>query len=329
MEIIGKEIEFGIATEASRGTAETTADKWLRKVTANVVERATHAIDSTTRGRLEDGEGRRVVQKYIEGDIEGNLHVDVFGWLLGNVYGAVVTTEVVAATVYSHVFNLKQSIQHIALTLFAKDGGVQQSTFSNCMISTLSLSASVDEYIKFATSFVGSVSATNADTPSYDTEYDFISKDIVIKLAETEAGLTGATALKAKDVSIEWDAGVIRDHVVGSYEPDDNYNSKMKMSGSLNLNFADEVYKDYYLDDSDLYMSITITGSADLGSGNNPAITVLMNKVQFSGWNRDGGADELVTQSLEFDAFFNATDQKQSQVTIVNPTTAYTNVPAS
>ena len=61
MEIVGREIEFGVATEASRGSAESAADKWMRKVTANVVERATHALDDTTRGRLEDGEGRRVV----------------------------------------------------------------------------------------------------------------------------------------------------------------------------------------------------------------------------------------------------------------------------
>ena len=79
MEIVGRQIEFGVATEASRGSAETTADKWMRKVTANVVERATHALDDSTRGRLEDGEGRRKVQSHIEGDVEGILHADVIG----------------------------------------------------------------------------------------------------------------------------------------------------------------------------------------------------------------------------------------------------------
>ena len=116
-EIIGREIEFGVATEAVRGTAETTADRWARKVTANVVERASHAVDDTTVGRFEDGMGRRVTQTFIEGELNGILHVDMIGWFLANVYG-ICNSTLVAGSVYSHVFSLKQDSNHIALTLY-------------------------------------------------------------------------------------------------------------------------------------------------------------------------------------------------------------------
>ena len=157
MELIGREIEFGVATEASRGSAETTADKWMRKVTANVIEKAVHAIDETTRGRFEDGEGRRVVQKHVEGEVEGILHADVLGWLLSNIYGVVVTTTV-TGSVKSHAFSLGQNIQHPSLTLFAKDGSVQQQTFSNAMINTLEITAALDDYVRFNASFIASLS---------------------------------------------------------------------------------------------------------------------------------------------------------------------------
>jgi len=328
-EIIGRNIEIGIATEATRGVAETTADKWGRKMTANVVERATHVVDETTRGVLEDGEGRRVVQTFVEGDIEGIAHADMIGYLFANLYGIAVATEVEAGEVYSHVFNLKQDIQHQSLTLFAKDGSVQQSVFGNAMVSTMELSATIDDYVRFTAGFIASSSASNADTPSYDTEYDWIARDIEVKVAATEGGLTGATDVPAKSLSVSFDQGLIRDHVVGSYTPDDVYNAKMMIEGTMTLNFADEVYKDYYLGNDSLYMSITLTGEALIGTTDVPTMEILLYKAQFTDWNRSGDASDLVTQEVTFRAFYNSTDQKQSQVTLQNKTTAYPNVPTS
>lgn len=327
-EIIGREIEFGVATEATRGTAETAADKWARKVTANVVERAVHAIDDTTRGRLEDGEGRRKVQSFVEGSIEGIVHADLLGYFLANIYGVAVASEI-GDPVYSHVFSLKQDIQHQSLTLFAKDGNVQQLVFDNAMINTLEITASIDDFVRFNAAFIASVATDNSDTPSYDTEYDFIAKDITVKVADTEGGLPGASAVKAKDLNVVWNQGLIRDHVVGSYTPDDTYNAMLMIEGSMTLNFADETYKDLYLGDSSKYMSITIQGGADLGGAENPIFELVMHKVQFMDWNRSGGQNELVTEQVSFRAFYNPTDAKQSEVTLQNVTTVYPNVPTS
>lgn len=327
-EIMGREIALGLATEATRGTAETVADKWFRKVSANVIERAAYAEDDTTTGRIEAGMGRRMTQTYVEGDLSGILHADAFGWLLSNVYGICVST-VVTGSVYSHVFNVKQNAQHTSLTLFAKDGSIQQKTFSNCMINTLSMNVSIDDYIRFSAGFIGSVAASNADTVTYGTEYDFIARDVVIKIAATSGGLTGATALKATAFDITWDQAVIRNHVVGARTPNDNLNSQLMIEGSMTLLYADTTLKDLALSDTARYMQVAITGEADIGSGNFPTITLLMNRVLFSEWERSGENDELVTETVKFRAYFNTTDQKQSQVTLKNLTTAYTNVPTS
>lgn len=327
MEIIGRQIEFGVATEASRGVAETTADRWMRKVNANVVEKATHVLDDTTRGVLEDGEARRVVQKYIEGDVEGILHIDLIGWLFANIYGSVVTATV-EGNVKSHTFSLKQNIQHQSLTLFAKDGSVQQQVFSNAMINTLQINASIDDYVRFSTSFVASVATDNTDTPSYETEYDFVARDIAIKIADTEAGLTSATALKTKDMSITWDQGIVRDHVFGAYNPDDIYNAKLMIEGSFTLNFTDKTFKELYLGNDAKYMSIVIEGDEVLSGTSKPKIEIILNKVQFMDWNRSGDANSLVTEPINFRAFYNATDKKQSIVKLQNVTSAYTNVPS-
>lgn len=327
-EIIGKQVEFGVATESSRGTPETVADKWARKAELSLVEQASHAMDNTTRGMLEDGEGRRKVSSFVEGDVSGILHADVLGWFLANIYG-VVTTSTLSGSVKSHAFSLGQNIQHPSLTFFAKDGDVQQIAVSNGMISKLAISAAIEEYVRYTASLQGAEAEDNTDTPDYDTEYDFVSRDITVKIADTEAGLAGATALKLKNLNLTFEQPIIRDHVEGSYIADDIYNAGLKITGDFVKNFADETFKDLFLGDDSVYMQIVIEGEADLGGGYKPKIAVVLNKVQVTAWTKAGGTNDLVTETVGFQAFLNSTDEEQSTTTIQNLTSSYVNVPSA
>lgn len=327
-EIIGRDIEIGFSTEAVRGTAESTVDKWQKNVSANVVERAEHAVDDATRGQLEDSDGRRVTQKWVEGDMEGIVHADALGYLMASLYGKVATTTV-SGSVKSHLFELKQIIQHQSLTVFGLDGDAQKVKYAGCAVGSLELNATIDDYVRFTANFIGQTATDHTETSAYDTEYDFIGKDITVKMADTEAGLPAAAAIKLKSLDITWDQGAIRDHVFGSYSPDDIYNAKMSIEGSFSLNFIDETEKDLYLGDDAKYMEITIQGAADIGSGNNPTITILLNKAMIMDWNRSGGNDEMVVAEVSFKAFYNETDAEQSQVTLQNLTSSYVNVPSS
>lgn len=327
-EIIGRDLQVGLATETVRGTAATTVEKWMRNVSVSILERAEHVEDDSRRGVLEDMQGRRVISKYIEGDIEGIVHVDAIGYLYSSIYGVVVS-EVVAGSVYDHEFTLGQNIEHPTLTVFAKDGDAQQLKFNGCVLNTLEISASIDNFVRFTAGIIGIGGVDNAAVPDYDTEYDFIGRDITIKVADSEAGLSGATAIKAKSVSINHDQGAIRDQVFGANTPDNIYNAKQSIDGEFMLNFTDETFKDLYLGNTSKYMSITIEGEADLGSGNKPTITYIFNNIMITDWTRDGGSDELVTQTVSFKAYYNETDGEASKVTLRNLTSSYSDVPSS
>jgi len=322
MEIIGRQIEAGFGVEETRGTAQGTAEAWLKNVNANIVSKSEKIIDNNSHGVLEDSDGSRVVKKWSEGELEGILHVDPIGYVIYNLYGAV-SSSLVSGSIYSHVFTIQQGIQHASLSIFVKDGSAQQLVFKNGMVNTLEISASVDDYVRYVASFMAGEETDNTDTPSYSTENDFIGKDITIKIADTEVGLVSATTTKVKDLSISFDQGLLSDHVFGAYGPDDIYNTKMSIEGEFTKNFADEVFKDLFLADTAKYMEITIQGAEDLGSGNYPTITILLNKVQIQDWNRSGENDELVTETIAFKAFYNETDNQQSKVTLKNTTTEY------
>jgi hypothetical protein len=325
-EIIGKQIEVGLGVENARGTAQTIAERWIKKINATIVEKAEKKVDESTRNVLADSLGARIVRKWVEGDLEGIVHADAIGYLLYNVCGAVSTAA--AGSAYDHTFTIATSIQHASLSIFAKDGSNSNDVFSNGMVNNLEITASADDYVKFKASFLAKAATTSTDTPAYSTEYDFVGKEVAIRFADTLGALAGATPIEAKEVQIKFNQGLIADHILGAYAPDDIYNAKMEIDGTIKMKYDADTYKDIFLAGTYKYMSITITGDATIATDKHPTITATFYRVQLMDWNREGAAGELVTQPLSFKCFYSETDSKQAQIVLRNLTSEY-NVPLS
>lgn len=320
--IIGREIEFGVGVEEDRGTPQGTPERWLKKIQANVVPRAAHAVDESTHGRLEDSDQRRVVQLWSEGDLSGNIHADALGYLLYNIFGAVTPTSL-GSGAYRHDFSLAQNTSHPSLTLFVKDGDVDQMRIANAMLSALTIEAAPDAFVSFSASFMGKQHSSNAASPSYSTEYDFIGRDVTVKFADTEGGLAAATPIKAKSLTLNFEPNVEANYVLGNYSPDDIYNKQWSITGEYEEDYSDTDARDRYLDDSNKYMQITIQGAANIGGGANPKLVVIMNKVQLMDWNRADGANDIVTQTVSFKAFYRAADTESATASLTNNTPEY------
>ena len=321
-EFIGREIVMGVGVEAVRGTAETTATKGVRKVECNVIPRAERVIDDSTTGSLEDAENVRTVRKWSEGDVSGIAHADVIGYYFTNLYGGV--TSVASGSAYLHTFVLDQTIIHDTLTLFIKDADVRQEKIAGAVVSTLEITATTDDYVRYSASFMGKEGADDTSTiPALATDYDWVGRDIVVKVADTEAGLAGATALKLKNITLTWNSNAEADYVFGSYSPDNIYNKQFAIEGSFERNFTDEVFKTLYEGTGFKYMSVTITGETDMVTGKKPTLTVVFNKIQVTDWNRTSAGDALSTETVSFKAFKNTTDAEQSTVILLNLTAEY------
>ena len=321
-EYIGRQSAVGVAVESTRGTAETTASRWIRKSTADVIQNVDKVIDESSFGRLEESPTSRRVRAWYEGSIEGNLHADVIGYLFYQLYGAVDTTTV-AGSVKDHEFTLDNTIEHPTLSIFNKDG-VKQEVLNGGVVSEMSISATTDAIVSFSSTIMAKDSASNTDTVDYsETEYDFVGKDITIKIADTEGGLTSATALKVKSADINWNANAIADYAFGEDTPDNIYNSRFALDIELTKNYVDEVFENLWKSDDAKYMQIQIKGSQNIGGSNNPTITITLNKVQVQDWSKSDDNDALAEESVTLKAFYNETDEEQSKVVVRNLTASY------
>jgi len=318
--IIGRNISVGFSVEKVRGTAQATTEKWMKKTTAYILEKAESVIEDSTCGVLEDSFNRRVIKKWVEGSIEGTVQADAIGYILYALFGTVNTT---GSSVYTHVFSVAQNIIHPSLTLFVKNGTIEQKNFAGGMVGTLNITASMDDYVRFNASFIAMSGSADTEAVSCDTEYDFVGKDVTIKVADTEAGLAGATALKVKSVDITFDQGLIPNYVLGAYTPEDINNGKFSVEVALTKDYIDTVFETLYQNDSAKYMSITIEGSQDIGTGSHPTITLLLNKAMVTDWSISGGSDELVQEAITLKAFYNKTDTESCTLTLKNNTAEY------
>ena len=328
-EFIGREVDFALAVEAQRGVAESAAQRTVRKVTCNLIPRAERVIDDTTFGRLEDAERVRTVRRWSEGDVTGIVHADVIGYDFLNLYGQC-SSAPISDGVHGHEFTLAQNIQHPTLTGFVKDGSVRQVKIPGMVISSLELTATTDNYLRYTKNFIGKEGVPDsAELPPLEREYDFVSRDIAVRMApEMDSdGQLDAAPLKLKDLTLTWNPNAAADFVFGSYSPDNIHNKQFSIEGQFTRNFTDETFKDLYESDGFRYMSIDIEGEADITDGGStplrPKIGVLLHKIQITDWNRSSNGDELSTETVNFKAFLNTEDGEQSLVTLQNLTESY------
>ena len=319
--MIGRELEVGLGAEETRGTKSTTA-KWVKNISANIFEKAEHATDEATRGVFEDSDGKRVIKKHVEGDVEMPLYANSFGFLAFNLYGSV-NTSLVETGVYDHAFEIEQSSLAPSLTVFAKDGSVAQKAFKNAHVNTLELSADMDGYVNVSVNFLAKEGEADTSNPSYDSDVNFIGKEITVKVADTEEGLSSATPVCVSDLSISFDKGLIEKYCLGSFNPNEIYMSKASIEGSFTKKYEDDIFKALRESDNAKYMEIKIEGETIEGKSEKTSLTFTFYKIQVTDWDRSGGNDDLVEEEVSFKAFYNATDNKASKLVIRNTTDKY------
>ena len=320
--IIGRQIEVGVAVEATRGTKEASASHWIKKQNFDLIPQASHAIDEMTFGKIEDSEKRRVTQKWVEGDLSGNVQADAIGYLLYSLFGEVSST-LLGSSVYEHEFTIGQNIVHPSLSLFRKEGAIDQYVCNGVMVQSLEISSEQDQYVQYTASLIGRDYEADASAINYVEEYDFIGRDVTVKLASSEAGLAGATAQKLKSVSVTFEPNTEANFILGSRNPEDIHNKQFGITGEFELDYVNDDFLSAYNTDDANYMLVEIEGEANLGGGNAPKLSFLFNKVQIMDRSVADQANDLVQETVSFKAFYNESDGAMVTSNLVNLTEEY------
>lgn len=296
---IGRLVDVGVNRETTRGGgAEPEIHLPLTSLAFD--DKVTKARSSGSLSKLEDSEEAFVTTQYSQGDMEGEIRSKSFGYLLWAMLGTY-SVEGPSDSAYTHTFTLSHSNQHQSLAFVVHDSNTDD-LYKLVMLETLEIMAELDEIVKYTASFISKRGTTTGlSVPAVVVESKFTKKHLQFRVADTIAGLTGATPISLKSLSISIQKNTAIDDVLGTAEPEDILNHQISVEGEITLNYEDETWKNYMKNNTSKAIEIRFVNTDDtIGASTNPTFTLRMPKVDFFDWEPDYSLDEIVTQTISF-----------------------------
>ncbi len=228
-------------------------------------------------------------------------------------------------TLRTHVFARLNSNNHPSYTLYGVDDvGTFRSPYS--MLESLELELKVGDFLRFASVWKGQKESSTSATPSFTTsENHFLSKHANLKLATSLSGLNAASASAVTSVKMTIQKNLEPYQAFGSVDVASIHNKQFKVVGEITALFNATTLKDLVLNSTKKAMRLDLTNSdVTIGSAGNPFLIIDLAQVSFENWSRSAGNDELVMQTLGFEAEFSVTDSESIAMLLQNTkTTVY------
>jgi hypothetical protein len=320
---IGRLADIGIAKEASRGTAESSASFWIPKLSLTYDDGIEQVVDESSIGVIEDSPNASVVGKFGAGELEGHVGDKSFGLVLLAALGSVSTSGPSQTTVYTHTFSVQEDAQHDSLTVFLDDPN-QDYKYALAMIESLELDFSLGQFAKFMAAFRSKAGATATLTPSYTAENKFLPQHGTLSYASDLSGLSSPTSVNVRSVKLKIEKNVEDDRKLGSLDAVDILNKQLAIEGSVELVFDANTFKTEMLADTAKAIRIRLTNSdVTIGTNLNPQITIDLAKVKFSSFEKTYSNDDIVVATVEFKAFYSISDTKMITVELINTQSSY------
>lgn len=312
---VGRRGAVGLAKESSRGTP-VAPTIWIGRNTFSHNDRTETVREEEGLGRIEDSDATFVTNKFGQGDIEGDLEDVGLGLILTSLLGASPTTT--GGPTYSHAYALSNTNQHQSLTIGFQEPNVTK-LFPLSVIDSLEITVEPNGKVEYTASFMSRVGKTWATlTPSFTgIGNKFLHQHLRFKLASTIAGLSGASELSLKGLTLTISANTVKDDVLGTVSPEDILNQQYSVEGELTLNNEDQTYRNYMLDGT--YRSMEIK----LERASNSSLTLQLPRVDFTEWEPDYTLNEIAKQTVQFKGNYDAANALAviSTCTLVNTNT--------
>jgi hypothetical protein len=318
----GRLEQVGIGKEGTRGTG-VDPTYWMPKTAVTFDDKVVQALVRGSYGHITDAPmTAQVVSKWAEGDIEGEINISSFGLILLALCGT--DTPALADTCYTHAYTINNDVAHTSLSIQAHDP-IGDLRFRLAMLNSLSIEVALGEFVKFTSNFISKAHQdTGVFSPTYAIDQRFVSKDLTLKVADDISGITAATKLKVKNLTVEFNKNVEKIDVLGTPEPEDILLKGLNIKGTIELNYEDRTWRDYMLNGTAKALSINLKSSKLLGATTYPELSMIFPKVRFFDWEKSTGLDDIASQSVSFEVMYDlANTRLWSTLSLVNKVASY------
>lgn len=309
---VGRLGTLGVAKEATAGTI-VTPTFWVPYNSISFDDKTKTARETEGLGRIEESDSNHVTNKFAQGDIEFDLNDYQVGLFLASLLGASPTPS--GGPTYTHTFAFTNSNTHKSLSLAYQDPD-QTKIFPYAVIDSMEITVEPEGIAVAKCTFKSRVSRDWATlTPSYTTLGNkFLHQHLVFKLASSTAGLSAASNVSLKKLTLKIMANSDFDNVTGTAEPEAILNHQFSVEGEITLNKTDDTYRQLMLGGTYKAMEIGFSRAS------NSALDLQFPRVDFTEWEQDRKLDDIVGQKIQFKANYDAANATAiiSSCTLVN-----------
>lgn len=319
---LGRLVRAGLAIESSRG-AGGVAGIWIPQVGCTLAAKTEEARVEGALGVLADSEQKLVLEKYGEGELNGEVRDQSIGYILAALMGAAPSSGANGVG-YTHTYSETQSNQHASLAITLKDSDLASEMYKMAMLNSLEMSVELGGLVMFNAGFVSLAPIPCSASPSITAENKFSRKHVNLKVATNVTGLDAASNLEIKSLSLTFNKNVERDSVLGTPEPVDILNKQFSIEGNLTLTYEDNTWRNYLTNGDHKALRINIENTdVDLGGGLYPRLRLDLAKVDFTGWEPDRSLNDIVKQTINFKANYDTTYGMIYALTLINAKASY------
>lgn len=321
---IGRLTRVGVGKETVRGTAVAPAIgvKWVDLAAQTKIE---SIRDEEAFGSIAMGDESTIIKRWAEIVAKMKLHDISIGYFLLGTFGTVNSVEQIAPNtgVYDHSFSVANSNQHQSLTIAIKDQN-EDIRFPLCMVDSFKVELDPENYPTAEVTLMGKEEETASNTITYQTEVDFLVKQMEFKYADDVSGLDAASPVTlVKNISFEIKKNLYLEYVVGTVTPIDILNQAMEVTGSLTLVYDSNTFKDIQNQELAKAFRFDFTNPAVIGVSANPRLKFDFNKVKLTNYEVTRSPNDIVEQSFDFEAFYKVSEAEQVTALLVNTQASY------
>ena len=321
---IGKLINIWVGAEWTRGQGASSFD-YIPKLSFSFDTKIEVEDNEAGIWKLAKSTDTCVSKISWEWEVEGHLWVNIIWYFIKNMLWDVSSVETADNSwAYKHTFALAHNNLHPSLAISIVEPN-QNEVFPLVMCESLEISWEPWKCLNFKSSFKSKNATSASNTATYNKDYNLNANNISVKIADNEAGLSSGTNLDL--LNFEFKVGTDLEDVVEiwSNEVKEIFNKLVEVSGSFELLYDTNDYKNLYLNQTKkaIWIYIEDTGTVIGSNSDHPKLNIVLPRVNLEEWARNVDEESIVQQTIWFKALYDVENDKLVDVELVNTKASY------
>ena len=314
---------YGVGKESARWTSVAPAI-WIHHDEADFEDTIEKVIDESSLWKLMVSSASNKTKQYANWEIGGIMPSTSIGFFFLSLLWTVASAETAGTWAYEHDFSMNNVNNKQSLTI-SKETPIQGLSFALAMVEALTVSANVGEAVKMKAWLRAKAWAVATLTKNYVEDNKFYAHMINIKLADTVAGLDGASALCIENIELsltqELEDGFCFESGV---DLGDIYNKGFAIDGTFGNIRQNITFDNYVKDETYKAMRIEmIDTSKTIWVSDNPTVQIDLARVSFEDHDEESGINDVVRETTTFKGHYDLANNLDINIKVINELSAY------